>query len=412
MTGRGLAAGVLCAVVAASCAREPVSLSVAVSTEEPGPSVARAMQPLLAEQGIALDTQTSDGPNDSLDAVLGGEIELAIVEEPARRIPGLTTVVPLYPSILHVYYRKGRDVSTFPELIRGQHVYAGPIGGTAARLLGLLAGDYMVSQADYTILPDPWRVEPDVFFILGGLLEPASLGQFSDYEMFSFGAAERLGSGTQAEGLALKHPNIRPFILPDAVYGTLSPRPILTLQTRTVLVAREDIDPDLAYRITRELIERAHEVAVEYHLVPTELNDQFEPNLLALPLHRGSRVYIDKDEPSFLERYADVIGVALTVAAAIGSGLLAVIRMNRARRKDRIDVFYRRILAIRHELDNSDSINEYNNLEEKIKVIQEEVFKLLIAERLNVDESLTLFLDLSNRVLGEITAKKTAVEGV
>ena len=392
----------------AACSREPIPLVLSISTEEPAQTIADAMAPLLADVGIEVDVRPNADLGSILAAVSNGDADLGIVEEPAQRIPGLRTVVPLYPSILHVLYRHGRDVSGFPELISGQNVYAGPVGGTAWRALQQLAQDFRIGEGEYVILPDPWRVEPDVFFILGGLLEPASIARLDGYRLFSFGQAGQLGSGTTAEGIALRYPNAQPFILPDGVYGPFTEGPVLTLTTRTVLVARDDLDPNLTYLIAMQLFEHAHEIAVGYQLVMTELHEKVDPAMLSLPLHRGSRYYIDKDQPGFLERYADAIGVSLTIVAALGSGLVALMRRRKARRKDRIDVYYRRILAIRHELASASDINEYNRLESRIKAIQEEVFGLLIAERLNVDESLTLFLDLSNRVLGEIAEERPA----
>ncbi len=406
----GLIASGLCALVAVGCAREPASVVVGISTEEPGPTIAAAMQPLLAQEGIELDIRAFEDPEAILAAVLDGRVDLGIIEEPARRIAELRTVAPLYPSILHAMHRRERVVSTFAELIRGQQIYAGPVGGTAWRLLKQLAADFEVADGDYTILPDPWRVEPDVYFILGGLLAPESLDGLVGYAMYSFGSPDRLGYGTAAEGLALKYPNIRPFILPDSVYGSFNAAPILTLATRTVLVARHDLNPNLTYLIARQLFEQPHEIADEYHLVMTELHDRLDPNLLSLPLHSGSRFYVNKDQPSLLERYAEVVGVGLAIVVALASGLAAVARMRKARKKDRIDVFYRRVLEIRHELVEKNLPKDFSVLEDKLKTIQEEVLALLIAEQLNVDESLTLFLDLSNRVLGEIAAQRAALD--
>ena len=393
-----------------SCARQDLDLTVSYSIEEPQQSVAEALQRHMATGNVSVELLAKDDREKVVAAVLGGEADLGILEEPTGRVAGLTTVVPLYPSILHVLYRKDRSANSFPELIRGQQVYAGPVGGTAWRFLGQLAVDYRIEPDEYTILADPWLVEPDVYFILGGMLSRDSLAKMGGYQMFSFGEAGQLGFGTKAEGLALKYSNIRPFILPESLYGELNPAPVLTLAKRTVLVGRDDLDPNLAYLIARELIENAHELASEYQLVMSELRDDLDPAMLALPLHRGARLYLNKDEPGFLERYAEVVGVGLTILAALGSGFLAMLRMNKARRKDRIDVFYRRVLAIRHELDDSNNINNYNKLTDKLKAIQDDVFQLLIAERLNVDESLTLFLDLSNRVLGEITAQQSLAE--
>ena len=210
--------------------------------------------------------------------------------------------------------------------------------------------------------------------------------------------------------LALKYPNVRPFILPDGVYGPFSERAVLTLATRTVLVARDTLDADLVYRVAREVFENSHAIAAEYQLANDELNQRFDPASLALPLHSGARTYVDKDEPTIFERYAEVVGVGLTIVAAFGSGVLAIWRMNKARRKDRIDGYYRRVLALRHELNAEDKSIDFNRLSNDLKAIQEEVFGLLIAERLNVDESLTVFLSLSTQVLEEIGVRRAAAE--
>lgn len=402
--------GFALALLAVGCARDPVSISIRISIEEPAPSVADALRRHFEPRGIAVDFASDDELEDDPDViiqdVLDGTVDFGILEEPVRRVDGLTTVAPLYPSILHVLHRRGRSIEDFPGLVRGQRVYAGPIGGAAHRLLLQFAEDYRLASAEFTVLPDPWRVEPDVWFILGGLLPRDEQAGLADYEMYSFGDAERLGLGTQAEGLALKYPNVRPFVLPEAVYGSFTERAVLTLAKRTVLVAREDLDPNLAYLVAREVFENAHAIAAEYQLAKSEINTDFDPSTLALPLHRGARTYVDKDEPSVFERYAEVVGVGLTIVAAIGSGILAMWRTNKARRKDRIDDYYRRVLAVRHEL--SKKSNNYNELTDRVKAIQEDVFDQLIAERLNVDESLTVFLSLSAQVLDEIAARRAA----
>ena len=396
------------ALILLGCDREPASLIVKISTEEPAPEIAETMQSMLESVDIEITIQPTGEPEKIISAVLSGDADLGIVEEPPRRIYDLTTVVPLYPSILHVMHRKDRRVHDFTDLIEGQQVYAGPIGGTAWRFLQQLARDFMLEPGSFTILPDPWQVKPDVYFILGGLLAPESISQMPEYEMFGFGDSSQLGSGTAAEGLALKYPNIRPFVLPDAVYGAFNDGPVLTLSTRTVLVAREDLDIDLVYSVARELFEHAYQFSVVYPLALNEAQVDMDSNTLALPLHRGSRNFIDKDKPNFFEENAEVIGVVLTLAAAIGSGFLALLRLRKNRKKDRIDIYYRRVLEIRDELAEAVSHEAYDDLECRLKSIQEEVFGLLISEQLNVDESLTLFLDLSNRVLGEISAQKAA----
>lgn len=404
MTIRGFAVLGFCLCIAA-CEADRQTLTLLTPTELPAAPVGQSIADQLATSSLQINVIANDNAEEVVAALLSGAADLAIIEEPARRIEGLRTIVPLYPSILHVAYRADRDVADFDALLRGRHVYAGPIGGAAWRLLGQLAADAGLSATEYSILPDPWSIDPDVFFVVGDLLEPEALARFSGYRMYSFGSTEQLGYGTRAEALALKHPNVKPFILPEGTYAGFNPSPVLTLATRTLLVAGDKLDPDLAYLLARELIENAHDVASDYHLVMRELNERIDTTSLSLPLHRGARIYINKDEPSLLERYAEVVGVGLTIVALLVSAILALLRMSRARRKDRIDVFYRRVLEARRAVADSLDEEQCRHLETDVKAIQEEVLELLIAERLNVDESLTLFFDLSNKVLWEIARK-------
>ena len=121
----GLSAGFLLG----ACAQEEVAITVETSIEEPGPSVADALVRHLGPQGIAVEDRENADPDTILPNVLAGNVDFGIVEEPAQRQPGLSTVAPLYPSILHALHRKEREVGSFPDLIRGQRIYAGPIGG-------------------------------------------------------------------------------------------------------------------------------------------------------------------------------------------------------------------------------------------------------------------------------------------
>ena len=415
MSWRAAAAWLGVACLTASCGDSPILLTPAVSTtEEPAVDIAEQLGASLTGSDILLSElrypEPDEGVNETLERLRNGEVDLVVTEEPARPSPNLSTIVPLYPNILHVLVKKEIKAAPFGELIRGRQVYAGPLGGASARLLINVASVFGLSERDYRLLPDPFAIEPDVFFVLGGLLAEEGLQPLSQYRFHSFGGASGLEQGTVAEGIALRFPNIRPFLLPASTYGSMNPTPVLTLQTRTVLVARDDLDADVAYRIAETLVQHNHDLATVYPLVLSELNPSFDAASVMLPLHRGARRYLDKDEPSFVERYADVIGIALTVLAAIGSGVLTAVRVSRARRKDRIDVYYRRVLDVRQALqDDAPDGTHWRALEEKTKQIQEEVLQLLIEERLNVDESLTLFFDLSNRVLLE-TRQRAATD--
>ena len=75
-------------------------------------------------------------------------------------------------------------------------------------------------------------------------------------------------------------------------------------------------------------------------------------------------------------------------------------------RKDRIDVFYNRILDLRNQLNGQANPSDLNNTESEVKRVQHDVFELLVDERVDADAALIIFLNLSNQVLSELEARR------
>ena len=221
----------------------------------------------------------------------------------------------------------------------------------------------------------------------------------------------RLGQGTVAEGIVLRNPRLRTFVIPAATYPELSEAPVLTLAARSILVGREDFDSKHAYLISEHLFEHAQDVGAGYHLVSHELSENMSSDSLALALHPGVRRYVEKDRPTFVERYVEVIALAITILAGIGSGLITLYNYRRSQRKDRIDVYYNQALALRSRVERSDAVPELAEIEKEMKGLQEEVMALLVDERLDANHALTIFMTLSSEVLAETRTKLAAVEG-
>ena len=396
-----------------SCAAERSSLVILVTPEEPAPTIATSIQPLLESIGYVVEIRSIDDPMEVFDLIDAGDADLGIVEEPDEPRTGLATVLPLYPTILHVLHRSDMQPHGFEEVIRDHSVYPGPRGGAGWRLLKLLAANFGLEEKDYRILDNPWLEEPEVFFQFGGLFSDAEQRQLGaqDYQLFSFGEVARLGQGTVAEGIVLRNPRLRTFVIPAATYPELSEAPVLTLAARSILVGREDFDSKHAYLISEHLFEHAQDVGAGYHLVSHELSENMSSDSLALALHPGVRRYVEKDRPTFVERYVEVIALAITILAGIGSGLITLYNYRRSQRKDRIDVYYNQALALRSRVERSDAVPELAEIEKEMKGLQEEVMALLVDERLDANHALTIFMTLSSEVLAETRTKLAAVEG-
>ena len=394
----------LCMLWEGTCQAKDRELTLAVWTEEPAASIAENIRELFDERGLQFSIQAMSDPGVILLAVRERRIDLAIVEEPDSPVSGLVTLVSLYPSVLHVLYKRDQRVDDFPNLVRGASIYAGPKGGVSYRLLMQLAEDFRVPYEQFSVLENPWTETPDVYFIFGGLLDGDSIERLAGYQLFSFAQEGDVDGGSVADAVVLRHSYLKKFLLPRSVYYSLAGEAIVTLSIRSVLIAHEQFDEDLAMEMSSQLFNGAQEIAQGYSLVTRELNTSIDASALNFPLHSGTRRFLDRDKPGFIERNVDVLALSLTVLAAILSGLLAWYRNRQQLKKDRFDAYYQRLLEIRQNYDTALDSTELRGQRQAVLDLQREVLGLLVDERIAADNNLTAFLSLSNQVLNEINA--------
>jgi len=390
------------ALISAGCAKEDRELTLVISTEEPAPSIAESIRLFLGEGGFSISVDATADPAKIVAAIRDRRVDLALIEEPDVLEPGVVTLAPLYPSILHVLYNGTRAPENFADLIRGASVYAGPLGGAAHRLLLRLCVDYGVESDQFELLNNPWTERPDVYFIFGGLLSADSVTQLQGYRLFTFADAKDTSGGSEVDGIVLRHHQLKPFILPKNIYNTLSNDPIVTLSIRSVLIAHEDFNTDYAFEIASLLFDVSQEIALSYPLVTRELNDDVNASELMFPLHAGTRRYLDRDKPGFIERYVEVLALILTIVIGLLSGGYGLYRHRLQVRKDRVDAYYSLFLDIRRDMQATNSPAAWRSCHERAMDVQQEVLNLLIDERVAADASLLAFLSISNQIINEL----------
>lgn len=386
---------------AAGCTKKKEEYTILVSAEMPAPDIAARIAEIMQDDFSMTVAPTPPGMT-LFEALEAGEGDFAIGEEPAERIEDVRTVVPLYPSILHVISREEFGATNLYEALIGRSVYAGPTDGAAANLLKDFAAELGLGESDYRLLLTPWDEVPDTYFVLGGLITNDTLSSFSGYTMLGFGDPFLLGKGTVAEAMALRHANLRPFVLPEGLYGDLAPEPMLTLTTRTVLAAREDMDAANVRTIARQLFENRSVITQEYPLAQRELTESLDVPSLVLPLHAGTLAHVYRLRPSIWQRWSDPIGTAVGLLAIIASAVVAYNRRLSAMRKDRIDRYFASMFEVRDAIPAASDKAQRGELEKKLRGIQAEVMSLAIKERIEANSALVAFIEMSNQILNEL----------
>lgn len=393
-----------------ACSDEEQVVALAFSTESPADLISESIQSQLAREGIQVDFVEQSSPGDIFTAIQDGSIDLGVIEEPDHPIPSIVTIAPLYPSVLHVLHNFDHAPTDLIELIRGSNIYAGPPSGAAHRLIVQLALDSGIRNDEFQILDNPWVTTPDVYFIFGGLLTDASIRLLDGYTLFSFADKNDTQGGSVADAIVFRHHHLKTFLIPKGTYYSLSDQPVLTLSIRTVMISHERFPTDLAQTIATNLFNNAQEYSMEYPLVMRELNTRFNPIDLMFPLHEGSRRFLNRDEPGFIEKNIDVIALVFTLLFALGSGVFTLYRRHLQVKKDRVDLYFSKLLVVRNEaktLTDSDSLSV--SLAQALAV-QEEVLQLLIDEHVSADASLVAFLSLSNQIIDELNRRLSSEE--
>ena len=71
-----------------------------------------------------------------LHALKSGHADLALVSNTEAYDPEVTTIVPLYPTVLHIAYR-GKSIQSVSDLLDDRTVYAGPPGSARGIAKGI-----------------------------------------------------------------------------------------------------------------------------------------------------------------------------------------------------------------------------------------------------------------------------------
>jgi hypothetical protein len=386
------------------------ALVLGIHTDEPAPKIG-ALIANSSPAGYAIELKSFASVELLREELEAGNIDLALLEETGATEKGAAMITEIYPSVLHVLYRgestdQGDDRNAqknIGQILRNTPIWAGAPGSIGHTVALALARDFGLQDDELNLLDDPWSVEPEVYFIFGGILAPDALSRLDGFHLYSFDNPADLMLGSVVEGIALRYPNLRPFILPEQLYPTLDDNAALTLSVSSLLVARETLDDNVAYEIAAAIDQLMPQIAALYPMAGMPQLSAGAQQARAMPLHPGVQRYLNRDLPGFLERNAELLALYATVLLAIASALVAWRRHRKQSRKDKLDVYYQKLLSFRNSLE--DPAFKCDSLAAQTRATQADVLALVIDERIDADGALLAFLSLSNQILAEAQAR-------
>jgi len=338
----------------------------------------------------------------AVDAVASGTADIALVtnNQPFRN--DIATVMPLYPTVLHIAYREDRDPSTGRALLRGAKVYAGPEGSASRMIFARIAERIGLEVGTYEYVSD-LTDHPDVVIVFAPI-SPELFVDYPDFRLFSLGSPETVGIGSAVDAAVLLNPHFRPFIIPAGTYGQTTPEAIVTIAVDKILVTRSDLDSSVVYDLINDILRLRPALASQRPGLFQQLSKDFDVSRSRFALHSGTQAYLQRSAPSIYERYSGVAEVMVTLLIALLSASFAGVRIFRMRRKNRIDRFYAATIALRDTGKDVADLSERLRIIGEVRQLQNEAFDLLVDEKLSADESFRIFITLSNDVLRQLGA--------
>ena len=348
-----------------------------------------------------------DRSEPSIEALLSGRADIALISNSQPYTSGVTTVMPLYANILHLLQKQPATAESEEELFTSGTVFAGPPGSPSRVMLEKYASERQISGGDIHFVEVFDGECPDVIAIFAPIIRDLykRLDSCSDvglYRLHSLGTPDEIGNGSRIDAATLLNPSLRAFIIPAGIYPSISDEPVVTLAVDKMLVARRDVSAAVIYDLISEVIRLRPALTASDPATFHALRGDFQSADSTFVLHPGAQRYVERNEPTVYERYSGVAEVVVTIFFAFLSGGYAAVRIYNIRRKNRIDRFYSAAIELRKSVSDETPAAERRNAISRVRELQTEAFQLLVDEKLAADESFRIFVTLSNDIIDEL----------
>ncbi|MCI0495177.1 TAXI family TRAP transporter solute-binding subunit [candidate division KSB1 bacterium] len=332
--------------------------------------------------------------------------------EGTQQFSSLRSVIPLYSQIFFIIYKDALNPKSLKDLIVGREVAMDPEQSGTAYLTKILLKEFGIDTSQYkqkyVSFEDNMLCDSiDICCLLTGFNNTRIEKSISHGgKIFSLGEYSLAGKGSTADGFCLKYPMAKPYIIPKNIYSDLPEEPVLTVAIDAVLLTRKDIKHHVVYDFMHAILNNKQFLVIDLNnKLLSQLTEQFDPLSLRFPLHPGAKAYLERDQPSFFERYAELLGFIFSIFIAFVGGVTTLARWNRHRKKNRIDAFYNQIMEIQHQIKAYTSVDACYRSIEKLRQLRQDAFSQLIKEKLSADNSFGIFIAFLNDTQNDLRSR-------
>lgn len=302
---------------------------------------------------LRLEILPTRDSSQNISMLNAGEADLATIRSDTPVAADVKMIADLFPDYFLLITRPQTSIRDIGDLY-GKKVGIPPFGTDEFRSFWAVADHYdlPVSAVSWITRPfdraadDLLNGELDAIFTVRSLRDRVLLNLFEDASLKN--QILSIIDIDQAPAIAIKRPFLSAGEISKGTFSGNPPTPRLDTVTSTVtrtLVTRGDIEPDAIHELTRVLFENRLDLVIRFALA-SAIEQPGGSRGLSIPLHAGAQRYYDRDQPTFLQENAEPIALMITIAAMLGSGLLALRSRLVSKQKNRMDSYNYRLLDI------------------------------------------------------------------
>lgn len=358
------------------------------------------------ETNYKVELLYTKGSQHNLQLLNMDSVDLAIIQGDIVTVNSEKSIIPLFPEILHVIVRKNCGFSSYEEVLENQICIGGQGSGmntTNRRILSHFTPLRKMKLCESPFTETINRMlnnEIDIGFFFTGLNSSGLSRILNSHQFEHIGLDNSESNGGNIISLITKYPLYYPFVLPKNYYGSQPKSPIFSLSSPAMMITNSKLPSSTAYDLSKIIYENRTRISQK-----SEISLDWGGNLnyknLTTPLHEGSSKYFFKDEPSFLERYVEVISLFATLFISLGSLAFARLRLFKKRNQKNLDELTYEIKEIYDKLyaiDHMTSMDNYD-LSKKVIDIKKRALNLLAKNEVREDEEFLIWQNELNHLI-------------
>jgi TRAP-type uncharacterized transport system substrate-binding protein len=299
---------------------------------------------LLKEGGFKIEIIPTKNAIEANQLVAQGKADLTFIMNHSEFIPEklgsqagkLRTICPMYQRLLFLFSEDPVDDSlNTRELLEGRSIGIEVLNGeTQANLNSFFTSGKI---DDVSIVSRDQN--PELIHFWGTYYGPRAT------QLLEAGWEEISLSPSWINFITLNDPSLDPYVLP-AIPGVEGSQNINTISAQTLLVGNRDLGEKAIFKLSSYIYQHKLDL-MKFDIMYRSINEVFDVSGLLYPLHEGTDAYFRRHQPTFFERYADVLALVFSFIVVFFGIVQAVRNRMRKKKKERIDLYFLEFLDIK-----------------------------------------------------------------